>query len=92
MAMTSSWRPAKLAHGRARPPRFTAVTETLATLREVVLMPRDLLPKLGHDCSGIELADFAPKRVPEGLRRLHQFLELDAFFWPERGLTEKVVV
>jgi len=44
MAMTSSWRPAKLAHGRARPPRFTAVTETLATLREVVLMPRDLAP------------------------------------------------
>lgn len=46
MAMTSSWRPAgfSVSHERPRTPRFTAVKETLATLREVVLMPRDLAP------------------------------------------------
>jgi hypothetical protein len=55
-------------------------------------MPRDLLAKLGHDGAGVELADFASKRVPEGLRRLHQFLELDALLRPERGLTEMIVV
>ncbi len=60
--------------------------------RNGVLMPRDFLAKLGDDGAGIELADFASKRVPEGLGRLHELLELDALLRAERGLAEKVVV
>jgi pimeloyl-ACP methyl ester carboxylesterase len=50
MAMTSSWRgflpSPKPLEEKPKTPRFTAVRESLATLREVVLMPRDLAPVL----------------------------------------------
>ena len=60
--------------------------------RDGVLMACYLLAKLGDDGSGIQLADFASKSVPEGLGSLHELLELDALLWAERSLPEEVVV
>ena len=48
-----------------------------------VLMARYLLAKLRYDGSGIQLADFASKRVPECLGRFHKLSEFDAFLWTE---------